>query len=307
MRRFRVSDLTAGFLLGFASLLLIFLFSSDIAAHYEVCEVTKDGAKVCVRYGVIGFVFREIGIFLDSYNGLITAIATAFIAWFTLSLRQSTDKLWDAGERQLKLLTGTSAVQSRDMQDSIEVSRRAAIATENAFTLTQRAFVFVRDARIDIFKDQNGTISYFASRIVWENSGDTPTKNLRTHFNVVLFPTVLPDNFAFPDLNPSGGILLLSTTVATLIGPKASSTTMAIHILPDHLKDVRDGKRHLYVYGWAEYNDIFPGTKRHRTEFCHKWLISGDITAPEKFHANFTWYNRYNGADEDCIKPLQTT
>jgi|ERR1035437_1234894 hypothetical protein len=99
MRRLRVSELLIGFLLGFAVLLLIFVLSSDIAAHYEICEATKEGAKECAGYGVIGFTFRKVGGSLNDYNGLITATATIFIAWFTLSLRQATDRLWFAGER----------------------------------------------------------------------------------------------------------------------------------------------------------------------------------------------------------------
>src|ERR1700677_225046 len=117
MKRFRGSEVVIGFVLGFASLLLIFLLSSDFAAHYEICETTKEGAKECARYGVVSFAFRELGIFLDSYNGLITAIATAFIAWFTFSLRRSTDRLWDAGERQIALA-----------RESADIARQAMIA-----------------------------------------------------------------------------------------------------------------------------------------------------------------------------------
>jgi hypothetical protein len=60
MRRLRVQELLAGFLLGFASLLVIFLLSSDFAAHYEVCETTKERAKecVCVPKTLSGFIER---------------------------------------------------------------------------------------------------------------------------------------------------------------------------------------------------------------------------------------------------------
>jgi hypothetical protein len=102
MRRYRVPELVAGFLLGFAILLIIFLSSSDIAAHYEVCEATKEGAKECATYNVLSYALHKVGAALNDYNGAITAIATAFIAWFTLSLRQSTDKLWDAGKDALE-------------------------------------------------------------------------------------------------------------------------------------------------------------------------------------------------------------
>jgi hypothetical protein len=128
MRRF--PELLIGFLLGFATLLVILLLSSDIATPYEVCETTRQGAKECATYGVVHFALHEIGAALDVYNGVITAIATAFFAWFTLSLRRATDRLWDAGERQLKFLSDSAAAQSSEMQASIEASRRSAEAAE---------------------------------------------------------------------------------------------------------------------------------------------------------------------------------
>ena len=76
MRRF--PEISFGFLLGFASLLIILVVCSDAVPH-------------------------EIVAAIDAHNGVITALATIAIAWFTLSLKQATDRLWDAGERQLKL------------------------------------------------------------------------------------------------------------------------------------------------------------------------------------------------------------
>lgn len=65
-------------------------------------------------------------------TAIITAIATIAIAWFTFSLRQATDRLWDAGERQLKLLADSSASQSRDMQASIAVAKQSAEAAQTS-------------------------------------------------------------------------------------------------------------------------------------------------------------------------------
>ncbi len=126
MRRF--PDLIVGFFLGFAVLLLIFFLSSDFAAHYEICQKTESGAKECANYNVLSYALFKVWAALDALNGAITAIATAFIAWFTLSLRQSTDRLWDAGERQIALARDSSASQSRDMQASISEALRAATA-----------------------------------------------------------------------------------------------------------------------------------------------------------------------------------
>lgn len=49
------------------------------------------------------FVFKNI-IFFDSYHDTINAISTLLVAIFTFTLWRSTNKLWDAGERQFKFL-----------------------------------------------------------------------------------------------------------------------------------------------------------------------------------------------------------
>jgi hypothetical protein len=96
-------EIVLGALAATAFWAVVFVLTSDASATYEICEPTKEGAKECARYHVIGFAAREIGRGLEAYNGLITAIATIFIAWFTLTLRLSTDKLWEAGTEQLNL------------------------------------------------------------------------------------------------------------------------------------------------------------------------------------------------------------
>jgi hypothetical protein len=159
----RIPELVAGFLLGFATLLVIFLLSSDIAAHYEVCETTKEGAKECARYGVVHFALHKLGTILDAYNGVVTAMATAFIAWFTLSLRQATDRLWDAGERQLK-------------------------ASERALVAGERAWIKV-DIEVggNLTIDASGTINLPFSFTV-TNCGNSPATDVRIYSHMMLKP-----------------------------------------------------------------------------------------------------------------------
>jgi len=40
---------------------------------------------------------------LEAHSALVTAAATAVIAWYTWALRNSTNRLWEAGERQFEL------------------------------------------------------------------------------------------------------------------------------------------------------------------------------------------------------------
>ena len=59
---------------------------------------------------------------------LLLVVVTGWLVYTTSGLRQSTDKLWEAGERQIELARETAAAQSRDMQASIKIGEDAAIA-----------------------------------------------------------------------------------------------------------------------------------------------------------------------------------
>jgi hypothetical protein len=83
-----------------------------------------------------------------------------FIAWFTLSLRQSTDRLWDAGERQLALLADTSAAQSRDMEESIKASTASAKAANRSAEVAERALVATDRAWISIAAEIIGPLTF---------------------------------------------------------------------------------------------------------------------------------------------------
>jgi len=283
MRRLRISDLVAGFLLGFATLLVIFILSSDFAAYYEVCETTKEGAKECTSYNVMSYTFHKIGAALDSYNGLITAAATAFIAWFTLSLRQSTDKLWDAGERQLALLAESGSAQARDMQASINEAVRAATAMERlaaSIEISAKAAVesvaTVREVsarqmraylsvllNTGIYQEREHNLKFDVRPLVY-NSGNTPAHKFTYWANAKILPNPLPHDFDFPvgtDTLKAGFVL----------GPHQNiilNATAPDFISDDEVEEVKRGiKRRITVWGVVFYEDVF-GEKRE-TRFCH--------------------------------------
>jgi hypothetical protein len=281
MRRFRISELVAGFLLGFATLLVIFILSSDIAAQHEVCETTKEGAKECASYGVVHFALHEIGAALDSYNGLITALATAFIAWFTLSLRRSTDKLWDAGERQTN------------------IARQAMIAGE-------RAFVFATGVSPYYEMDDTG-LYHWRFRPTWKNSGDTPTKNMVMHTACALRTEPLPQGFDFACATTETGTALIppNTDIGGGLAPRMQSPAIS----PQDILDVQAGNKLLYLWGWAKYRDVFPDTPEHITRFCFRVLPGGNpliyapgIIAPQPGSLTFPTIHHTEGncADDEC-------
>jgi hypothetical protein len=263
----------AGFLLGFASLLLIFLFSSDIAAHYEICETTKEGAKECARYGIIGFAFREIGGVLNDYNALITAIATIFIAWFTLSLRQSTDKLWNAGERQLELLAETSAAQSRDMRASLEVSRAAAKAAAEA-AYSERAWVTpeaLDGVRIsNLFVDGIQYDKGLGAIVKWKNTGRSPAIRLEIYSmsKFIPFEEATP---RFDEVVPN------PEEIRGILGPTLGATGQLLHICGEDLSNFEEGKIKWYIYSRTTYSTVFEPDIRRVSEVCTRVEWNGDI------------------------------
>jgi hypothetical protein len=181
----------------------------------------------------------------------------------------------------------------------VVVTNRQARLTKDALIYTQRAFVFVRNGQIAIGKDfKTDKVKNFKVSVTWENSGDTPTKNMRMMINRFVTPEPLPDDFDFPDYEIGD--------IHTLLGPKSTISSVPLEISTEEMRAVREDESHLYVWGWAEYGDVFPGTKRHRTEFCQKWWVGGDLINASKFSAGFTWYHQHNGADGECMKPLQT-
>lgn len=60
---------------------------------------------------IIGIAFSKISQRFDVISAIVTAAATMAIARYTYTLKRSTDKLWDAGERQLSHLKESAEQQ----------------------------------------------------------------------------------------------------------------------------------------------------------------------------------------------------
>ena len=72
-----------------------------------------------------------------------------------------------------------------------------------------------------------------------------------------------------------------------------------ITLSAEKLSDLVAGRSQFMVWGWAEYDDIFTGTKRHRTEFAAQLKV----TSPDggkSFAVIPMARPNYNGSDEEC-------
>jgi hypothetical protein len=213
------------------------------------------------------------------------------IAAFTFVLAISTVGLWIAtiglyfaGERQLAHLQKSSERQL----GAFVFAKALGVTPETitkAYTTTQGTW--------------EQPVSWVVA-IMWENSGDTRTKNLFIHVSYQFFDGEMPEDFSFPDLGDQ-------TRILTMIGPRATIASVEFKFEasdPRALK-VFEGKTHLYLWGWAEYDDIFEGTPRHRTEFCYEIFFVG-AAFPGKAQLAHRMHRLHNAADEDCKYPLKT-
>ncbi|HWA91366.1 MAG TPA: hypothetical protein VG889_15125 [Rhizomicrobium sp.] len=130
-------------------------------------------------------------------------------------------------------------------------------------------------------------------RPVWQNSGETQTKNMTTHVEHEFRDSPLPENFLFRDST--------AAFAKMLIGPKSSANGGVTRVFTiQELTQIQNGERFLYLWGWVRYNDVFPGTREHITRYCVQVLVIGD---PKRSDCVF-WFpfpNIGNCSDAECV------
>ena len=98
-----------------------------------------------------------------------------------------------AGTAAVVATLAFTAVAARATQDSVKVAERA-------LTQTERAFVYPAEVRPASHLDASNSAVWWSFRIVWKNSGSTPTRNLRLWTSRYLEPVRMPADFSFsPD------------------------------------------------------------------------------------------------------------
>lgn len=185
-----------------------------------------------------------------------------------------------------------SVLATKAARDQVRLSRHALVDTD-------RAFVFPEDGVWSAHTNiATGAIETWSVAQNWRNSGSTPTNHLRMYINREVRDDPLPDDFPFASAD-------VPLTPA-LIAPGALLGSSQIAVSLDEMREIIAGRMHMYAWGWVEYDDVFEGTPRHRTEFCYKWTIGGDPSHPERTSTRYDLYNRHNGADSECLMPIRT-
>lgn len=113
-------------------------------------QLTHDShAQECTALaGPILLTLQWLVEFVDKHGDFAVAVFTAVLALFTFrlytataGLKESTDKLWKAGEDQMKLIASNADQQSRDMNASIAVARQAMTWNRRAWLPIDKVYV----------------------------------------------------------------------------------------------------------------------------------------------------------------------
>jgi hypothetical protein len=203
------------------------------------------------------------------------ALFTLVLAIYTAKVFYATRGLWTATKR---LVTGAEDTAERQL----------------------RAYISARDVTVQILRHPStmgaigpvpGPIHTYSASVVLVNSGNTPARHMVMCAGHQIFYDTIPDNFDFHDP---------SIIVNTYLGPRCEMFT-GPHVIP---ANAVAGAGDVLIWGWVEYNDVFKGTPRRRTEFCFRAGMN-TIHGIAEGLSGFTFYGNFNAADDDCRREQQ--
>ena len=156
--------------------------------------------------------------FLDVYEVAVTATATAFIAWFTWTLKRSTDRLWQASKDQLE---ASDAASKRQL----------------------RAYVGITGAPID-----NRNPSRWIVGVDYWNHGATPAHNVTGSLSVQLMAIEPYPAFPAAEEWPGSWVMV----------PNAHATPdRALPLTDEEQRSLVSDTKAVFVWGHISYDDVF--------------------------------------------------
>src|SRR5262249_8928337 len=86
-----------------------------------------------------------------------------------------------------------------------------------------------------------------------------------------------------------------------VVGPRAVTHSSPIELTPAVLSRLTGGTARCFFWGWVEYDDVFDGTPRHRTEFCFE-IVAKAQPETGALMPEFSIWGPFNGMDDDCLR-----
>jgi hypothetical protein len=162
-------------------------------------------------------------------------------------------------------------------EKSATVAEKSARVAEDALISGQRAFMFIREIKTYLHQDAATGKFHWTIHPIWANSGNTPTRGLSINTTYRLLDEPLPAGYDFPESQED--------LIPTIAGPRSMVEAVSGTLSSEDLAAVKEGRKFFYIWGWAEYHDIFEGTKKRVTRFCNQLIeVDGDPATPINEH-----------------------
>lgn len=185
---------------------------------------------------------------LEAHSGAIAAVATVFIAWFTITLSRSTNRLW-----------GEAKVASRISYKASRAAKKSADAAEKAFLSANRPRIRLKHLWFT-YDDRPDMPSGISFAVV--NAGTTTARI--TEFNIAT-RIIRPEHSLpqLPQFATNQQIVLPPKDVLesgiTLLFEKAIS---GAPMNEEEYVHVIHRSRILHCYGYVEYADLLGGIRK---------------------------------------------
>lgn len=204
---------------------------------------------------------------------VVSALAAVAIAWFTLTLKLSTDKLWKASEKQaLDMKSIRIAEESADAAKvGADAAKVQAEIAESTFRDLERPYVFID--RFEIIATRSPSIPSPRLSVGFYNYGRTPA--IMEKF-LVSFQILGPD--------PQDGVVMLSgaesRSLSSVVGPQQPSENfpLALELPWADWEKIQKSEARLHIQILVSYADVFGNP--WRGDFRYYW--NGDL-------ATFLW------------------
>ncbi len=183
------------------------------------------------------------------------------------------------------------------------ISQQSVVGVQRAFvSLNKLALTRYRKFLTVTVNGKDNSIEWIIEP-VWENTGSTPTKDLKI-FNAAPIERAITPNTPIADIDIDFTVKDEGTRVPVFIAPRQQASTSVDFVSRDFLTSLKKGTAEYFLWGEATYEDVFWHffiSDAHISRYCYRlYGIDGDFEQPGS--TPFLKYRTCHGncTDSEC-------
>ena len=208
---------------------------------------------------------------IQAFSAAATTLFTGVLTWFAYRQIRISAAQARIARVQASIARGTlreTAVAAAAAKTSADAALRGIEVSFNSVVGTQRAFVHV-EPLIGLVVDDAKKLQSVFVQPVWTNRGLTPAKNVKAW---AVFGT---RTTKLRDAQDLAGHVSEDDIVISSLGPAADGKSQILPVTLAQVQSAMSEADFAYVWGGADYDDVFEGTPTRTTRFCLR-LVKGN-------------------------------